>query len=438
METAEIRRRWLAFFEEHGHTVVPSRVADRSTTRTCCSSTPAWCRSSRTSSARQTPPYPRATSVQKCVRTLDIEEVGKTTRHGTFFQMNGNFSFGDYFKEGAITLAWELLTSSQADGGFGFDPETALGHRLPRRRRGRRALAARSPACPPSASSAAARRTTTGHMGVPGPVRPVLARSTIDRGPEYGAEGGPDVDEDRYLEIWNLVFMQYELRRGQRQGRLRRSSATLPAARTSTPAWAWSGSPTLLQGVDNIYEIDEVCPVLDRAAELTGQALRRATTTRTTSGCAWSPTTCARALMLIGDGVTPGNEGRGYVLRRMLRRAVRSMRLLGVDEPALPELLPVSRRRDEASRTPSWRADFERISAGRRTPRRRRSAARSRAGTDDPRHRGRATTKQPGGTDARRRPGVPAARHLRLPDRPDPGDGRRAGPRRSTRTASAG
>ncbi|WP_254406615.1 alanine--tRNA ligase-related protein, partial [Streptomyces sp. AC627_RSS907] len=122
MESAEIRRRWLRFFEERGHTVVPSAslIADDPTLLLV----PAGMVPFKPYFLGEVkPPFDRATSVQKCVRTPDIEEVGKTTRHGTFFQMCGNFSFGDYFKEGAIKLAWELLTSSQADGGYGLDPE---------------------------------------------------------------------------------------------------------------------------------------------------------------------------------------------------------------------------------------------------------------------------------------------------------------------------
>ena len=120
METAEIKRRWLAFFEERGHTVVPSAsllLDDPNLLFVNAGMVPF----KPYLLGQQTPPYLRATSVQKCLRTLDIEEVGKTSRHGTFFQMNGNFSFGDYFKEGAIELAWDLVTRPQSDGGYGFD-----------------------------------------------------------------------------------------------------------------------------------------------------------------------------------------------------------------------------------------------------------------------------------------------------------------------------
>src|SRR4051795_6838732 len=124
MDTAEIRRRWLRFFESRGHSVVPSAPLlydDPNLLFVNAGMVPF----KPYFLGQETPPYPRATSVQKCVRTLDIEEVGKTTRHGTFFQMNGNFSFGDYFKAGAIELAWELVTRSQSEGGFGL-PEKDL------------------------------------------------------------------------------------------------------------------------------------------------------------------------------------------------------------------------------------------------------------------------------------------------------------------------
>ena len=167
---------------------------------------------------QQTPPYQRAASVQKCIRTPDIDEVGKTSRHGTFFQMNGNFSFGDYFKAGAIPLAWDLVTKPVERGRLRAGPGADLADGLPRRRRGVRDLAGR-PACRPSGSSAGARRTTSGRWASPGRAGP-CSELYYDRGPEYGREGGPEVDEDRYLEFWNLVFMQFETRPGTEQGGL--------------------------------------------------------------------------------------------------------------------------------------------------------------------------------------------------------------------------
>ena len=186
MRTAEIKRRFLAHFEANGHTVVPRAPLPASTTPTCCSSTPAWCSSCRTSSASDRRRTARATSVQKCIRTPDIDEVGKTSRHGTFFQMNGNFSFGDYFKEGAISSPGTCSTKSQADGGFGLDPERDLGDGLPRRRRGRSRSGEDGSACPTSGSSAAARRTTTGRWA--SPARAARARrSTSTAAPSTAA-----------------------------------------------------------------------------------------------------------------------------------------------------------------------------------------------------------------------------------------------------------
>src|SRR4051812_41612617 len=123
METSEIRRRFLQYFEDRGHTVVPSAPLP-SPDPNLLFNVAAMAQFVPYFVGQQPPPWARATSVQKCVRTLDIEEVGKTTRHGTFFQMNGNFSFGDYFKEGAISYAWELVTGSREDGCYGFDPDT--------------------------------------------------------------------------------------------------------------------------------------------------------------------------------------------------------------------------------------------------------------------------------------------------------------------------
>ncbi len=363
METAEIRRRWLDFFAAKGHTVVPSAPLiydDPNLLFVNAGMVPF----KPYFLGQESPKWLRATSVQKCVRTQDIEEVGKTSRHGTFFQMNGNFSFGDYFKAGAIEYAWELLTTSQDAGGYGLAPDKLwctvyedddeaadLWVKLtdiPRERVVRRGLA-----------------DNYWHMGVPGPGGP-CSEIYVDRGPAYGPEGGPAVDEDRFMEIWNLVFMQSELShvRTKVDFDIR---GDLPKKNIDT-GLGLERLAAILQGVDNMYEIDEVRPVLDKACELSGRTYGGGGGSRV---AAQSHPDDVRlrvvadhvrsSLMLIGDGVTPGNEGRGYVLRRMLRRAVRSMRLLGVDEPILPHLLPVSLERMSKS-YPELSRDWERIS----------------------------------------------------------------------------
>ena len=220
---------------------------------------------------QQTPPFRRATSAQKCVRTPDIEEVGKTTRHATFFQMLGNFSFGDYFKDKAIPYAWELLTKPESEGGFGFpeqrlwatvyldDDEAAKIWRdtvgLPESRIQRRGL-----------------NDNYWHMGVPGPGGP-CSEIYYDRGPEYGREGGPEADEDRYLEVWNLVFMQDLLSAVRRKDDFD-IQGELPSRNIDT-GMGLERMAVILQGVDNIYEVDTMWKVLDRAAELTEQKYGR-------------------------------------------------------------------------------------------------------------------------------------------------------------------
>ncbi len=362
METAEIRRRFLTFFEKRGHTIVPSAPLlydDPNLLFVNAGMVPF----KPYFLGQETPPFPRATSVQKCVRTGDIEEVGKTSRHGTFFQMNGNFSFGDYFKKGAIKAAWELLTTPQKQGGYGLDGDRLwatvyldddeaadlwVKHTgIPRSRVVKRGMA-----------------DNFWSMGVPGPCGP-CSEIYYDRGPDYGREGGPAVDEDRYLEVWNLVFMQNIRGEGGAKDGYP-ILGDLPAKNVDT-GMGLERMAAVLQGVDNLYEIDEVYPVLDRAAELTGKVYgahsgRDASTSHPDDVRLRVVADHVRSsLMLIGDGVTPGNEGRGYVLRRMLRRAVRSMRLLGFEDPALPHLLPVSMERMSKS-YPELRTDFARIS----------------------------------------------------------------------------
>lgn len=345
MQTAEVSRRWLEFFKSKDHEIVPSDSlvsSDPSILFTVAGMVPFIPYIVGTDTA----PWPRAASVQKCIRTNDIDNVGKTTRHGTFFQMAGNFSFGDYFKEGAIDFAWELLTTSVDEGGYGLDGDRlwitlwendneAYDHltrvigidsrhivRLPK-------------------------EENFWSTGQPGPAGP-CAEWHYDRGPEFGpeAEGGSvDPGGDRYLEIWNLVFDQYM--RGEGSGKDYPLIGELDRKAIDTGLGV-ERLAYLLQGKNNMYETDQVFPVIARAEDLTG--LRYGTGDEQSDVRMRVVADHVRsAMMLASDGVRPGNEGRGYVMRRLIRRAVRSMRLLGFDKQALPELLPVSKNAMAAS-----------------------------------------------------------------------------------------
>jgi alanyl-tRNA synthetase len=336
VESAEIRSRWLRFFESDNreglkHTVVPSAslIADDPNLLLVNAGMVPF---KPYFLGEVTPPFKRATSVQKCVRTLDIDEVGKTTRHASFFQMCGNFSFGDYFKEGAISLAWDLLTRPIADGGYGFpedklwvtvyltDDEAAdIWHKkigVPKERIQRRDMA-----------------DNFWSMGVPGPCGP-CSEIYFDRGPAYGRDGGPIADENRYLEIWNLVFMQNE--RGAGGGKDGYPILGELPAKSIDTGLGLERTAALLQGVENIYEIDTTMQILSKAMELTG--VRYGTSEKNDVALRVIADHARTSAMLIGDGVTPGNEGRGYVLRRMMRRTIRNMRLLGTNDPIMSEL----------------------------------------------------------------------------------------------------
>ncbi|MEV6008457.1 alanine--tRNA ligase [Streptomyces sp. NPDC051976] len=334
MESAEIRRRWLRFFEERGHTVVPSAslIADDPTLLLV----PAGMVPFKPYFLGEVkPPFARATSVQKCVRTPDIEEVGKTTRHGTFFQMCGNFSFGDYFKEGAIKYAWELLTSSVADGGYGLEPEklwiTVYEQDDEAEQIWRDVIGV-----PAERIQRLGMGPNFWSMGVPGPCGP-CSEINYDRGPDFGVEGGPAVNDERYVEIWNLVFMQYE--RGAGEGKESFPIlGDLPSQNIDT-GLGLERLAMILQGVRNMYETDTLRVIMDRATELTGVQYGAAQHTDVSLRVVADH--MRTSVMLIGDGVTPGNEGRGYVLRRIMRRAIRNMRLMGATEPVVAELMDV-------------------------------------------------------------------------------------------------
>ena len=353
MKTAEIRRRWLDFFASKDHEIVPSASLiseDPTLMFTVAGMVPFIPYMTGLVPA----PYKRATSVQKCVRTLDIEEVGKTTRHGTFFQMNGNFSFGDYFKKEAIEYAWEFLTSARDKGGLGIDPDL-LWVTVYQDDDESIALWKEAANIPLERIQKRGMKDNYWSTGQPGPAGP-CSEIYYDRGPAYGIEGGPVADENRYIEIWNLVFMQYE--RGEGTGKDSfEILGELPSKNIDT-GMGLERVAFLLQGVDNLYEIDEVRPVLDHAAKLSGKnyGANEADDVRLRVVADH----VRSSLMLIGDGVTPSNDGRGYVLRRLLRRVVRAMRLLGVERPTFRELFTISKDAMKES-YPELESDFDRI-----------------------------------------------------------------------------
>lgn len=350
MDTAQIRRNFIAHFENDtrrgAHAAVPSAslLLDDPTLLFVNAGMVPF---KPYFLGQETPPYPRAASVQKCIRTPDIEDVGKTTRHGTFFEMCGNFSFGDYFKEGAIELAWELVTKPRSEGGWGLeesrlypsvyvDDDEAL------------RLWMKVTGLPADRILKLGKKENYWSMGVPGPGGP-CSEILYDRGPAWGPdfrpeELGPDMPyklEDRLLEIWNLVFMQEELSAVRAKDDFD-IVGPLPKQNIDT-GMGLERIALLLQGVENMYEIDVMFPVIEKAQELTGRRYGADGGHEDDVRFRVVADHVRSSMMLIGDGVTPGNEGRGYVLRRLMRRAIRSMRLLGCEDPVLPELLPVSR-----------------------------------------------------------------------------------------------
>jgi alanyl-tRNA synthetase len=273
------------------------------------------------------PEYPRAMSLQKCARTVDIDNVGHTTRHATFFEMLGSFSFGDYFKAETIAWAYELVTQ-----GYGLDPDRLWATVY---RDDDEAITLwRKLGLPAERIQRLGMADNYWSMSGPGPCGP-SSEIFYDRGDKYGRDGGPAANSERFLEIWNLVFMQFE--RGAGDGKDGFPIlGELPAKNIDT-GMGVDRMALILQDVDYICETDLVEPTLHRLQEITAMEYATASSKSQVSYRVVSDHTRSAAF-LIADGVLPSNEGRGYVLRRLLRRAVRHARFLGVEQPVMADL----------------------------------------------------------------------------------------------------
>ena len=353
MKSAEISSRAFEFFGERGHTAVTSAslIADDPTLLLINAGMVPF---KPYFLGEAPPPFRRAASVQKCVRTVDIEEVGKTTRHSSFFEMFGNFSFGDYFKQDAIRFAWDFLTRSTADGGLGL-PESRLWATVYHDDAEAEQIWRREIGVPPERIQRLGMVDNFWSMGVPGPCGP-SSEICYDRGPAFGPAGGPDSNGERYLEIWNLVFMQNIRGEGPAKEGYP-ILGDLPAKNIDT-GLGLSRVAAVLQDVRTVFEIDTTGRILTLASALSGAQYGRSS--RDDVALRVVADHALAAVMLIGDGVSPSNEGRGYILRRILRRAVRMMRLLGAREPVMHEL---SRRVVEvmSATYPNLLADQDRI-----------------------------------------------------------------------------
>jgi alanyl-tRNA synthetase len=327
MKAQEIRDTYLSFFAERGHKVVPSAslvppAHDPSVLLTTAGMQPF----KPYFLGRETPPAPRLADVQKCFRTTDIEEVGNTARHMTFFEMLGNWSFGDYFKAESIPWGWELSTQ-----GFGIDPEriwvTVFG--------GDEELGLgpdeeaieiwRAVGVPDERIVRLGREDNFWQAGPSGPCGP-CSELYLDRGEEFGgADERPGDDTDRFLEFWNHVFMSYDL---AEDGGL----TALPTRNIDT-GMGLDRMAAILQDVPSVFEADHVRPLLELAEELSGRRYDEGGAV--TRAMRIVADHSRGAAFLIADGVVPSNEDRGYILRRIMRRAIQQGRALGLEAPWL-------------------------------------------------------------------------------------------------------
>jgi alanyl-tRNA synthetase len=328
MEGDRIREEFLRFFEERGHKRVPSSSLIPPPESGLLLTNAGMNQFIPYFLGHAQAPFPRATTDQRCFRALDIDNVGHTARHLTFFEMLGNFSFGDYFKAEAVAWAYELVTERYGIDAsliwvtvFEEDAEAvaawdAVG--LPASRIVRRGKFDRN--------GEFANFWSTHASGPCGPCSEIF----VDRGSRYGPEGGPDVDEERFMEIWNLVFIQDETDDGVNV------VGTLPAKNVDTGS-GLERVATVLQDVDNVFETDLLGPLLEVAESLSGKT--HGDDERVDVSLKVIAEHGRATTFLIADGVLPSNEGRGYVLRRMLRRVVSHARRLGIEQEVMAPLV---------------------------------------------------------------------------------------------------
>jgi len=340
MKTSELRQRFLAYFAARGHRVVTSSaVVGPADDPTVMWTNAGMVQFKDVFLGKEKRDYNRAASSQKCLRAggkhNDLDQVGFTARHHTFFEMLGNFSFGDYFKADAIRFAWELVTGPQSEGNLGLDPsrlwvsvfEGADG--VPADTEA--AAMWEAAGVPPDHILAFGKKDNFWQMGDTGPCGP-CSEIHYDRGAHYPGDALPNGEGDRVMEIWNLVFMQYE----------RASDGTLtPLPRPSIDTgMGLERVASILQGVDSNYEIDLFQPIFAAIWKLARvDPDQRAETTNRTASQVIADHIRA-ATFMVYDGVVPSNEGRGYVLRKIIRRALRFGRKLGIEGRFFAELVP--------------------------------------------------------------------------------------------------
>ncbi len=327
MKAVQIRQTYLSFFAERGHRIVPSASLVPSAHDPSVLLTTAGMQPFKPYFlGREEPPAPRLADVQKCFRTTDIDEVGNTARHLTFFEMLGNWSFGDYFKEESIPWGWELSTQ-----GFGMDPEriwvTVFGgdEELGLGPDEEAIAVWRRVGVPDERIVRLGREDNFWQAGPAGPCGP-CSELYLDRGAEFGAEGErPGDDTDRFLEFWNHVFMTYDL---GADGAL----TPLPMRNIDT-GMGLDRMAAILQDVPSVFETDLIRPLIDLAEEISGRSYAEGGAV--TRAMRIVADHARGAAFLIADGVVPSNEDRGYILRRIMRRAIQQGRALGLEAPWL-------------------------------------------------------------------------------------------------------